>query len=321
MENKSHAFMAGLFTLILLAAVAAAVYWFNRDNRVRVPYDLVSRTNVTGLNPESAVRYRGLGVGKVESIKFDPRTPGQILIRILVNEGTPMTKSTFATLSYQGVTGLAFVQLDDDGHDRTLLPSSETQVAQLRLRPSFVDELQRRGNNLVHQLEEATSSVNKLLDPENRQAIVDSINSVKTAAQSVNRVATQLEPVTKQLPETVRELNGTLAGAHRLTNQLTDPQGPLVRNLDSVGRAADQAASSLAAFQGTMQTFEGSLQQEALPRLNRLSDDLRFTSQAVGQAAETINRNPRALLFGTSPPPPGPGEAGFAWPRGAGAGQ
>lgn len=156
MENKSHAFMAGLFTLVLLAAVAASVYWFNRDNRVRLPYDLVSHTNVTGLNPESAVRYRGLSVGKVESIKFDPRTPGQILIRILVNEGTPMTRSTFATLSYQGVTGLAFVQLDDDGHDRTLLPSSEKHVAQLRLRPSFVDELQRRGNNLVHQLEEAT---------------------------------------------------------------------------------------------------------------------------------------------------------------------
>ncbi|ALS60123.1 MlaD family protein [Pandoraea norimbergensis] len=318
MENKSHAFMAGLFTLVLLTAVAAAVYWFNRDNRVRVPYDLVSRTNVNGLNPESAVRYRGLAVGKVDSIKFDPRTPGQILIRILVNEGTPMTKSTYATLSYQGVTGLAFVQLDDDGRDRTLLPSSETQVAQLRLRPSFIDELQNRGNTLVRQLEQASSSVNQLLSADNRQAVIDSVNSVKMAAQSVNRVAQQLEPVTKQLPETVRELNGTLAGANKLAGQLTDPQGPLVRNLDSVGRAADQAASSLAAFQATTQTFEGSLQQEALPRLNTLSDDLRTTTQAVGQAAETINRNPRALLFGTSPPPPGPGESGFAWPSGAG---
>lgn len=318
MENKSHAFMAGLFTLALLAAIAAAVYWFNRDNRVRVPYDLVSRTNVTGLNPESAVRYRGLSVGKVDSIKFDSRTPGQILIRILVNQGTPMTKSTFATLNYQGVTGLAFVQLDDDGNDRTLLPSSAAHVAQLQLRPSFVDELQRRGNNLVQQLEEASSSVNELLSPNNQRAILDSINSVKTAAQSVNRVAQQLEPVTKELPDTVRELNGTLASTHRLTNQLSDPQGPLIRNLDSVGRAADQATSSLAAFQATMQTFEGSLQQEALPRLNTLSDDLRSTTQAVGQAAETINRNPRALLFGTSPPPPGPGEAGFSWPGKAG---
>ncbi|AJC20829.1 MlaD family protein [Pandoraea pulmonicola] len=318
MENKSHAFMAGLFTLVLLAAVAAAVYWFNRDNRVRVPYDLVAHTNVNGLNPESVVRYRGLAVGKVDFIKFDPHAPGQILIRILVNEGTPMTKSTFATLSYQGVTGLAFVQLDDDGDDRTMLPSSAAHVAQLRLRPGFIDELQRRGNSLVRQLEEASSSVNQLLSPENRQAVMDSINSVKTAAQSVNRVAQQLEPVTRQLPETVRELNGTLTGANRLTQQLSDPQGPLVRNLDSVGRAADQAASSLAAFEGTMHTFEGSLQQEALPRLNTLSDDLRFTTQAVGQAAETINRNPRALLFGTSPPPPGPGESGFSWPGGAG---
>lgn len=317
MENKAHAFMAGLFTLVLLATVAAAVYWFNRDNKVRVPYELVARTNVTGLNPESTVRYRGLDVGKVASIQFDPTTPGQILIRIQVNKGTPMTQGTFATLSYQGVTGLAFVQLDDDGHDRTPLASSDAHVAQLRLRPSFIDELQRRGNSLVHNLESATASVNQLLSKDNREAMLDAINSVKTAAQSVNRVATQLEPVTKQLPRTVTELNGTLANTHKLTQQLSDPNGPLVRNLDSVGKAADQAASSMAAFQATTQSFEGSLQQEALPRLNTLSDDLRTATQSVGAAADTITRNPRALLFGTSPPPPGPGETGFAWPGNA----
>lgn len=314
MENKSHAFLAGLFTLLLLAAVAAAVYWFNRDNKVRVPYELIARTNVTGLNPESAVRYRGLGVGKVDTIKFDPNVPGQILIRILVNKDTPITQSTYATLSYQGVTGLAFVQLDDDGKDHTLLPSSDEHIAQLRLRPSFIDELQRRGNALVNQLEQASTSVNKLLSDDNRQNLVDAITSVKNAARSVDRVAQKIEPVTSQLPETMRQLNGTLADVHKMTA----PDGPITRNLNSVGRAADQAATSLSAFQATTKTFEGALQQEALPRLNTLSDDLRNTAQSVGAAADTINRNPRALLFGTSPPAPGPGEAGFAWPGGAG---
>ena len=67
---------------VLLAAIALAVFLFNVDRSVRVPYDLIARTNVTGLYTDAAVRYRGLGVGKVQSIKFDRDHPGQILIRI-----------------------------------------------------------------------------------------------------------------------------------------------------------------------------------------------------------------------------------------------
>ncbi|GAB3625721.1 ABC transporter substrate-binding protein [Pandoraea terrae] len=318
MENKSHAFMAGLFTLALAAAIVSVLYWFNRDNTVRIPYDLIARTNVNGLNPESTVRYRGLEVGKVTSIRFDPVTPGQIVIRIIVDRGTPMTHSTFATLSLQGVTGLAFVQLDDDNRDRTLLPSSEKHVAQLQLRPSFVDELQSRGNRLVHQLEEASTAVNQLLSEDNRREMMGAITGVKSAAQSVDKLALQLQPVAVQLPAAMTALQGTLAGAQKLTQQLSDPKGPLVRNLDTIGRAADQATASLGAFEQTLHTLQGALQEESLPRLNTLSDDLRSTAQSVGAAADTINRNPRALLFGTTPPAPGPGESGFAWP-GAGA--
>jgi phospholipid/cholesterol/gamma-HCH transport system substrate-binding protein len=82
MENKSHAFWAGLFTMVLLAGYRGAVFLFNVDRTVRVPYDLIARTNVTGLVYGRRVRYRGLDVGKVASIKFDRDHPGQILIRI-----------------------------------------------------------------------------------------------------------------------------------------------------------------------------------------------------------------------------------------------
>ncbi len=60
MENKSHAFWAGLFTIVLLGAIATAAFLFNVDRAVRVPYDLIARTNVTACLTDAAVRYRGL---------------------------------------------------------------------------------------------------------------------------------------------------------------------------------------------------------------------------------------------------------------------
>ena len=117
MENKSHAFWAGLFTVVLVVAIGIAAFLFNVDRSVREPYDLIARTNVTGLFTDAAVRYRGLDVGKVQSIKFDHDHPGQILIRILVDRNAPITHSTFGSLGFQGVTGIAFIQLDDTGTD------------------------------------------------------------------------------------------------------------------------------------------------------------------------------------------------------------
>ena len=77
MENKAHAFLAGLFTIGLVIFIGLAVMWFNRDQTVRVPYDVVTRSTVNGLNPQASVKYRGLDVGKVDSIRLTTRCRGR----------------------------------------------------------------------------------------------------------------------------------------------------------------------------------------------------------------------------------------------------
>ena len=63
MENRSHALMAGIFTLVLLAAALVAI-WIGRDRTQLQPYEIVSATAVSGLNSQSTVRYQGVQVGR-----------------------------------------------------------------------------------------------------------------------------------------------------------------------------------------------------------------------------------------------------------------
>jgi len=105
MENRSHALMAGLFTLLLILAGVFTVYWLSRDGTNLVPYDLVTVDSVQGLTVQADVRYRGLPVGKVESISFDTEESGPMLVRIGVREGTPMTDTLKATVEMKGITG------------------------------------------------------------------------------------------------------------------------------------------------------------------------------------------------------------------------
>lgn len=136
MENRAHAFLAGLFTIGLAIFIALAVVWFNRDQTVRVPYEVVTRSTVNGLSPQAAVKYRGLDVGKVDSIRFDDRVPGQIIVRVLVDKDAPITTTTYGRLAYQGVTGLAYVQLDDRGYDGGKRAANPTRLETSDRRPA-----------------------------------------------------------------------------------------------------------------------------------------------------------------------------------------
>ena len=145
MENKAHALAAGVFVVAVSMLLVALAAWLTRDTGVRDTYEISTRETVTGLQPQAAVRYRGVDVGKVASISFDPKTQGNVLMRLEIDHEAPVTKETFATLSYQGVTGLAFVQLDDSGKPAPRLVPDDDNPPRIPLKPGLLSKLAARG--------------------------------------------------------------------------------------------------------------------------------------------------------------------------------
>lgn len=307
MENKAHALLAGIFTLALLIAAVLIAMWFNRDRVERVPYEIATTLSVPGLNPQAGVRYRGLDVGRVDAVLFDPQKPGRILIRFSVTKDTPITHSTFATLSYQGVTGLAYLQLDDNGRDPTLLPTSKQKPARISLRPGLLDTLQLRGLAILKQTEELAVRANQLLSDANLKAATSALNDVSRAANKLAEVPEKLQPTLEQLPGLTKRADSTLASLNKLSDQasvltanlndltthLNAPDGPfagLNQTVDNVGSAAAM------------------VEYQAVPLLG----ETRTSMRALNRTLETFNQRPQSILFGASPVPPGPGEAGFS---------
>lgn len=302
MENKAHALMAGIFTLVLLIAAVLIALWFNRDRVERVPYELATKLSVPGLNPQAAVRYRGLDVGRVDEISFDPNVPGQILVHISVKPDTPITRSTYGVLGYQGVTGIAYVQLDDDGSNPIKVASNKKQIARIEMRPSLLDNLQSKGMAILVQTEELTKRFNTLLDPANQKAMLAAFDNVSKAATEIEAIPRQLQPALDKLPALTKEAQSTLASVaklsqdvNKLTTALQAPGGPIAKVSDS----ADQLGA-----------VANKIELEALP----LTNDLRSTMRSVNRALQGLNEQPQSILFGSRAATPGPGETGFVAP-------
>ena len=145
MENRSHALAAGIFTILLGICAAVAIWWLGQSDESTTSYVLETRRNVTGLNLQAQVRYRGIRAGKVTAIEPDEADPRVILVRINLSSRFKLTKGSTAQLGYQGVTGLAYVQIEDDGSSAEPLSGKDGESPRIALKPTLFDTL---GENL-----------------------------------------------------------------------------------------------------------------------------------------------------------------------------
>ena len=191
MENKSHAFAAGLFVLVVTALVIGLGVWLTRDRGKYETYELSSGEGVAGLQPQAAVRYKGVSVGRVTHIGFDSQASGNVLIRIAVSVDAPITPTTFAVLGYQGVTGLAYVLLDDAGEPYPAIAPGPSGLPRLPLRTSPFTQLFDQGPAILSRVQEATERINQVLSDDNqrllRELLANTGQADRLAANMIQR--------------------------------------------------------------------------------------------------------------------------------------
>lgn len=318
MENKSHALAAGTFVLVVTALLVALAVWLTRDSRSLRLYELSSKDAVTGLQPQAAVRFKGVDIGKVTDIGFDRQVPGQVLIRIAVDEQAPITQSTFGTLGFQGVTGLAFVQLDDKGESKVALPAGDGSPARIPMRPSLLSTLSDRGLSILSQLDDATRQVNLLLSADNQKNLMGAIGNLSQAAASMEKLTTHTDQ--QVLPQLMKDAKTTLINLQDTSVRVGESADETRRSarafravterMGASGGTLDQLAQGVTTLAATGQN----LNTATLPRVNHALEDAARTARQLSRAAGTINDNPQSLLYGNGPLLPGPGEPGFTNP-------
>ena len=311
MENRAYALAVGLFTLLLGAGVVLAALWFSRSTESTEIYELESRYPVTGLNLQAPVRFRGVDVGRVESIEFSRENARSVLVTVSVRSDTPITRGTYAQLGSQGVTGLSYVILDDDGDKPQPLTPEESAQARIPMRPSFMDEITVAGKTLVTGADDLARRLNTLLSDKNQAQLVKTLASLESATAAVADLARKLEPAARSLPAATDDARKTLARADTLLlsmNRLTEELVKRVDTLERLSRSAEQVG-------GAAQSFSGAAVDDTLPRIHMLLEELARNSRSLDRLLTDLNEQPSGLVFGRPAAAPGPGEAGFTGPR------
>jgi phospholipid/cholesterol/gamma-HCH transport system substrate-binding protein len=314
MENRAYALAAGAFTLVLTIALVAAVFWIRAEPIAHDTYVLHTKGSVSGLNVQAPVRYRGVHVGNVESIAFDPNDTRTILVGIVVRSGTPLTLGSYAQLASQGITGLSYVQLSDDGSTARLRDPSDSAQARIDLRPSFLERVSGSGEDLLLRFAALTERLEGWLSDDNRRQLVQTLTSLESAARGVSELAHGLQASAQAMPALAQQAGTTLKNADVLmaeARSLAVTLAERTQALDRVAASAERisaAAEQLSVGAGLLTTRAS---RETLPKLDLTLDEIRRSARSLEQLVAELSAQPSSLVFGRSQAPPGPGEPGF----------
>lgn len=297
MISKTSYAMVGAFVLILTTAFIWGMLWISVGGPPQ-DYDrylVYMMDSVSGLNVDAPVKFRGVDVGKVEEISIDPESPERIRLLLQVHRGTPITNDTVANLEYQGLTGIANINLTGGWHDSLPLGRSETdEYPVIAARSSIFSHLDLTLSELLDNLIETSASLNDLLNEENRANVSRSIENIANITEKFADQSRQLDAIIDNLNATLENTRAASVGLPELVLQFS-------RSAEAIARMADQMGA-------VGENLAADINTTTLSEISAMVHELRLASENLRRMSETLVEDPSVLIYGSPEPRPGPGE-------------
>jgi len=308
MESRVSFAAVGAFVIVLTTALVAGFLWLSSGKYYRKSYDIYQTymtESVAGLNLNSSVRYRGVDVGRVRSIRLAPDNVEQVQVTLDIERGTPVKEDTIAVLQVQGLTGIAFVELTA-GHRGSppLLARPGESYPVIAAGPSLYSRLETSVPALLASLNRTSESLNALMNDENREV-------VKKTLADLELLSHTLAARSPSIDAGLKDASATMQNAARFTEKLPELVARVERSADAFDRMTREIGAAGTTVSGTIAGTRADLRQftgETLPEARALVAELRALTATLQRTVGEIERNPGVLLQGRAPAKRGPGE-------------
>jgi phospholipid/cholesterol/gamma-HCH transport system substrate-binding protein len=304
MERSANYAAVGAFVLLVTLIGALFVYWYtdSREHRDFNRYEVYFDGTVSGLERGSAVRYLGVGVGRVASMRIDPRDSSRVMVVVDIDSTTPVSQKTVAELSLQGVTGLLYIDLLQPRHEHSDLlevPSYEYPVIQSR--ESRLQMFLQKLPELATRVGDVVERADRLLSDQNLSAFSNTLANVNQASSG--------------LPQTLHSVNDLLKELHAATGQIAASAHDLRTILDTAGPDAEATISRLHAVADNIAKASDlvdkiiadnrqdirSFARDGLPELERFLREGRAAAEEIRALSASLRDDPSRLLYQTAP--------------------
>lgn len=314
METRSNTVAVGAFVIIGMIVLAVFTMWLGRASldEVSERYTIFFSESVAGLQEGSRVLYRGVPVGEVSRIALERQPPHRVNVTVELRDDTPILTSTTATLSSQGLTGIAQIELEGEMEGGAPLEAAEGQrYPVIESRQSALGAVLTSFPDLLERATVMIDRASAFVSPENEALLRELTGEMLTIVQTFSSRSDEIGYLIDDSGALVMNLDGLVAELRVDSARLSDSVDAM---LNGVTQNADTAAAQFGAMAGaisnTAETFDSILADSAdgitdfatggLNDISLLVTDLRGLSQDLSRLARRLERSPSDFIFGNS---------------------
>jgi len=309
MDTKVNYTVVGVFVVALTVAFVVMFSWLSatRHDNVYHTYLTYVHEDVTGLSIQTPVRYNGVKVGYVSAVELDPHNPQLVKLTLKVEEGSPITTSTVATLLPMGITGVIYVGLKALTPRAPLLgaiPGQKYPV--IPAQPSLFMQIGKVLPELTTNLKNISDSITKLLSEKNRKRIDEVLQNVSVLTKNLADNSHRLDGITKSL-------QATLKNTEKASQQFPNLAKELDSTLQNLQKTSIQIRGVGRSAEGVMKDSRvmiDNIGDQILPSVQQMTVKLNHIMLNVQHLTQDMQRNPSMFIRGKLPAEPGPGESG-----------
>lgn len=301
MASEASRLQVGIFVIVAGGIALGAAIWlgatsFLRDTETFVTYFSES---VQGLDPGSAVKYRGVPAGRVGAIRIAP--DGE-LIEVVMDIDSEMAlflrhdATLRAKLELAGITGLRYVEIEPRSgellaqapslrfkppHDMIPSASSSFQAVQQALGEMYDMAMQLDVGGISNDIRVTLQAAERILTDERVSRILDNLDATSAATAKLSANLTR-STEDLDLAQVVANANAASAEARELFTSLNRV------TRDEVATAAQELAQLAQGAQMVVSSM-----QYSLDRLDRAVGGLRdFTEELRAQPSRLFFSDP-----------------------------
>jgi len=305
METRAHYVAVGTFVLAVIFLAFVAVLWLGRSEfgQQAKRYYIFFSGSVAGLNKGSQVQYNGIPVGQVVDIRVDPNNLEQIQVTVEINTSIVDIKSDArAFLDANILNGIATIQVRGGTREASALePHPGHKYPVIKAGRSELEEVKATLPELLADLKEAAHSVNALLNDQNRQAVADTLQNIRTItgafvepSKEVSEVVDNANKAVVELRTFFQDLDQSYSDKGGLKDQLSQTLADADRLAKNLNEASRQLQLVLQENRPGIRNFT----QSTLTQVSDLVTDLQRFVAGATRFVSDMERNPTQLLFG-----------------------
>lgn len=300
MDRDSNYVAVGAFVLLVIVMAASFVYWYTEQHERRSyqRYEIDFRGTVSGLTPGSPVRYLGVDVGKVVRILLDREQRKRVLVIADIDSSAPIDGRTLASLSLQGITGLLFIDLQQDKNatvSRSLAQGERYPV--IRSVPSDFDVLLSSLPALVTHAITLVDHFDQVFSADNLSALHSTLESVRAASERLPDTLRSIQQLAADMQRAAREIQATAAELHAVATEGAPDIKAALANVRQASQSLATTADHLDHFVADNQPGLTRFTNQSLPELERLLRESRAAASDFRDLSRALKQNPAQFLY------------------------